>query len=105
MANRRRPWDALFRISEWAKTQGAGGGLTSVQVAVKVDHRDGPVGTVDRSQQRQRDGVVATEGNHSRQGFALLRGAELVGIGGWVACEDIVVALFDLVQSPCVVVP
>lgn len=40
-----------------------GGGLTGVEVAVEVDHRDGAVGTVDGSQERQGDGVVPAEGD------------------------------------------
>ena len=41
-------------------------------MAVKVDHRHWPVGTVDGSQQGQRDGVVAAKRDDTGQGLALL---------------------------------
>lgn len=80
-------------------------GPPGVEVGVEVDDRDRPVGPVDRSQQGQRDGVVTAERDHPGQGLALLRRAELVSVRSWVACENSMVALFDLVKSPCVVIP
>lgn len=79
-------------------------GPPGVEVGVEVDDRDGAVGPVDGPQQGQRDGVVSSERDDPGQDLALLRRAELIGVGGWVPCEDGVVALFDLVKSPCVVV-
>lgn len=80
-------------------------GAPGVEVGVEVDDRNGPVGPVDRPQQGQRDGVVSAERDDPGQGLALLRRAELVGVGGWLAGQDAVVTLLDLVKSPCVIVP
>lgn len=61
-------------------------GLPSVEMAVKVDDRHRPVGAVDGPQQRQGDGVVATQGNDSGQRLALERTLDgrtgLIGVGG-----------------------
>lgn len=70
-----------------------------------MDDRHRPVGPVDRPQQGKGDGVVSTERNDPRQGLALLCRAQLVSIRGWVAREDGMVALFDLMKSPRVVIP
>lgn len=48
--------------------------------------------------------MVTTEGDHARQRLALLRRADLVRVGGWIAGEDAIVALLNLVKSPRVVV-
>lgn len=74
-------------------------------MAVKVHYRHGAVCAVDGAQQRQGDGVVAAEGDDARQGLALLGWAGLVRVGCWIAREDAVVALLDLVKRPAVVVP
>lgn len=48
--------------------------------------------------------MVAAEGDDAGEGLALLGGAGFVGVGLGGAREDRVVAFFDLVKSPCVVV-
>lgn len=79
--------------------------LTGVQVAIEVDHRDGSICAVDGSQQREGDGVVTAQRDDTGKCLALLRGAELVGVGGGGTREDAVMTLLDLVKSPSVVVP
>lgn len=81
------------------------GGRTGVQVAVKVDDGDGPVGALDGPQQGQGDGVVAAEGDDAGERLALDGGAALVGVGRGRAREDAVVAILDLLERPGVVVP
>lgn len=49
--------------------------------------------------------MVAAEGDDSWQGLTVLCGALLLGVCGGGAGEDAVVAFFDLVEGPCVVVP
>jgi hypothetical protein len=73
-------------------------------VAVKVDDRDGTVGTVDRPQQGQGDGVVAAECDDPGQGLALDGRASLVRIRGRGAREDPEVTFLNLFQSPGVVI-
>lgn len=74
-------------------------------MAVEVNDRDWSVGSVDGPQQRECDGVVAAQGDNTGERLAAFRRAELVSVGGRGAIEDVKVALFDLVQSPRVVVP
>lgn len=80
-------------------------GAPGIEVGVKMDDRHRPVGPVDRPQQGKRDGVVSTKRNDPRQGLALLCRAQLVSIRGWVAREDGMVAFFDLMKSPRIVIP
>ena len=49
--------------------------------------------------------MVAAEGDDSWQGLTVLCGAFLLGVCGGGAGEDAVVAFFDLVEGPCIVVP
>lgn len=74
-------------------------------MAVEVNDGDRAVGLVDTAQQRQGDGVVTAEGDDTRQGFARPGHAVLVGIGVGLAHEDAVVALFNLLDGPFIVVP
>ncbi len=48
--------------------------------------------------------MVAAEGDDTRQGFAVLGGPDLVSIGLGLAGEEGVVAFFDLVKGPGIVV-
>lgn len=73
-------------------------------MAVKVDDGDRPVGAVDGPQQGEGDGVVAAEGDDARERLALDGRAALVGVGRRGAGEDAVVAVFDLLERPGVVV-
>ena len=80
------------------------GGMT-VQMAIEMDHGDGTIRLVNAAQQRKGDGVVASHGDNPRQGLASLGEAVLISIGVRFAHEDAVVAFFDLLDSPRVVVP
>lgn len=79
-------------------------GLPRVEMGVEVDHANGAVGAVDGAQQGQGDGVVAAEGDDTRQGLAVLGRAGLVGVGLGLAAQDGVVAFLDLVEGVGVVV-
>jgi hypothetical protein len=74
-------------------------------MAIKVNDGDGTVGTVDRSQQGQGDGVVSAKRDDSRQGFTLDCRAPLVRICRRRAREDLKMTVFNLLKSPSVVVP
>lgn len=80
------------------------GSHTCVEMAVKVNHRDGSVGTVDGAQQRQGDGVVASESDETGQRLAELGWALLLAISGRSAREELVVPFLDLLQCPSVVI-
>ena len=71
---------------------------------VEMYDTDGTVRAVDASKQGQRNGVVTTEGNDTREGRAFEGGAFLVGVRSWRPREDAVVAFFDLVDSVGVVI-
>lgn len=71
---------------------------------IEVDYGDGTVCTVDGAEEGKGDGVVAAEGDDSWEGLAVLGGSFLFGVCGWGAGEDAVVAFFDLVEGPCVVI-
>jgi hypothetical protein len=78
--------------------------LTGVKMAVKVYNRHWTVGTVDRTQQGQRDGVVTAQGDDTGERLALLRKTSLVGIGLGISGQDVVMSFLNLLQSPSVVV-
>ena len=54
-------------------------GVPGVEVGVEVQHGNRPVVAVQRPQQRQRDGVVAAEGDQLRATVAQLVGRALDG--------------------------
>jgi hypothetical protein len=80
------------------------GRLTSVQMAVEVNHRDRTVSAVDRPQKRQCNSMVSAEGDDARQGFSLDRGSPFVSVCCGSAGENLIVAFLDLRKCPCVVV-
>lgn len=88
--------------SQWRSARGDIG--EALQMAVKVDDSDGAIGLVHAAQQRQSDGVVTTHGNDTRKGLSLLRWAKLLAIVCGLAHEDGVVTLFNLLDSPLVVI-
>ena len=57
-------------------------GPPRVEVAVEVHDRDGAVGGGHAPQQGEGDGVVATQGDDSRQGFAMFGRTGEVSAGG-----------------------
>lgn len=70
-----------------------------------MDYRNGPVGTVDGAQKWESDGVVAAEGDDARQHLATFGRAKLVGIGHRRSRQQLVVAVFNLLKSPCIIIP
>jgi NADH:ubiquinone oxidoreductase subunit B-like Fe-S oxidoreductase len=48
--------------------------------------------------------VIASHGDHTREGLALLRKSNLICVCGRLAHQNAVVTFFDLVDSPCWVV-
>lgn len=71
---------------------------------VEVNDGNGAVCFVHAPKQRKCDGVVPAESNDSWEGLAVLRNSRLFGIGCGLSHQDAVVALFDLVKSPLIVV-
>lgn len=69
-----------------------------------MDDGDGTVGAVHAPEQGKRDGMVTSEGDYTRESLAVLGNAWLFCGGLWVSHQDTVVTLFDLVESPGVVV-
>ncbi len=70
-----------------------------------MDYRYRAVSSVDGTQQGESDGVVTSEGYDARQGLAVLCRAEFFGACHGRAGEEIVVAMFNLLQSPSIVIP
>ena len=79
-------------------------GAPGVEVGVEVDDGDGAVGARDGAEEGESDGVVAAKGDEAGEGFAGLGVPRQVGVGGWGARQEIVVALFNLPQCVGVVV-
>ena len=79
--------------------------LPGVEVAVEVNHTDGPVGLVYGSEKREGDGVVTSESDEARERFAELRYTRFTGSGVGFAHQERVVPVFDLLESIRVVVP
>lgn len=73
-------------------------------MAVKVNHRDGAVGTVDGAEKGEGDGVVTTKSDETRERPALHGGASLVAIRGRAARQEVEVSLLDLMKGPGVVI-
>jgi hypothetical protein len=78
--------------------------LPSIKMRVEVYHRDWAVSAVDRSEKRQSDCVITSEGDNPGKSLSILRWTFFFGVGRWSAGQDRVVSLFDLVKSPSVVV-
>ncbi len=77
-------------------------GVPGVQVGVEVQHRDRAVVAVQRAQQRQRDGVVAAEGDQLGAAVAQLVGGALDGGDGFGDVERVhrdVAGVGDLVHG------
>ena len=87
-------------------------GLPGVQVRVKMNHRDSTVGTVDRAQEGQDDGMVASQSDDTgvmlsvgRDRYKWFAGDGVVPKGRKrVAMEKSLVSVFDLLDGVLVVV-
>jgi hypothetical protein len=75
-----------------------------IKMRVKVNNRNWTISTIHRPQQRKRNRMITAQSNHTRQSLAMLAGTRGAGIGGRLTHQDAVVALFDLLDGPLVVV-
>lgn len=73
-------------------------------MTIKMNHRHWPICLVNTPQQRQRDGMVTPHGDNPREGLAGLGETAFVGVGERLAHEEAVVALFDLLDCPGIVI-
>lgn len=73
-------------------------------MAIEVDHSNRSVRLVNTPQQRKGNCVVTTHGNDTGEGLASLRKTLLVCVGEGLAHEDAVVAFFNLLDSPGIVI-
>lgn len=71
---------------------------------VEVDDCDRSVGPVHAAEQGKGNGVVAAKSDDSWEGFAVLRGPDFLRIGCWLTHENAVVAFFNLLDGPFVVI-
>jgi hypothetical protein len=71
---------------------------------VVVINENSPVGFVDAPEQWERDGVVTTERDDTREGLAGLADAWLLGCGVGGTGQEGIVAIFNLLEGVCVVV-
>ena len=86
--------------------------LPGIEVRIKVDHRDGPVGSVDGAQKRQNDGMISPEGNDARMMLSVGRdGHERLASRGVIpeggegfAMEQGLVSLLNLLDGELVVI-
>lgn len=79
-------------------------GLPGVEVGVEVDDADGAVGAVHASQEREGDGVVASEGDDSRECLSILARPFLFRVRSRRAAQDGIVAFLNLFEGVGVVV-
>jgi hypothetical protein len=70
-----------------------------------VDDRDWTVSAVDRSEEGQSDCVITSECDDPGKSLPVLGWSFLFGVGRWRASQDGVMPLFNLVESPGVVIP
>ena len=79
-------------------------GFPGVEVGVEVDYADGTVGFVYGAQERERYGVVTTEGDDAREGLLLERRTNFVGVGHGGTHQEGIVTFFNLLNRVGVVV-
>lgn len=74
------------------------------QMTIKMNHCHRSVCLVDAPQQGESNGVVTAHGNDARQRLTSTREPQLVSVCEWLAHENAVVSLLDLLNSPGVIV-
>lgn len=79
-------------------------GPPGVEVRVEMYDADGTVGLVDGAEKGECNGVVASEGYDAGECPFVLGWADLLGIGGGCAHEEVVVTVLDLLDCVGVVV-
>ena len=70
--------------------------LPSIEMGVKVDDRDWPVGTVDRTEERKSNCVISTKSDDSGKCLSILCRPFLLGIGRRRAGQNSIVTFFNL---------
>ena len=70
-----------------------------------MNHADGSISFVHRTEEGKRDGVVTAEGDDTRQGLLLERRAWSRGVGHGGPHKELVVTVLDLLNSIGIVVP
>lgn len=76
-----------------------------VKMRIEVDDRNGTICAVHATKQRKGDRVVAAQCDHARESPALERRTDLARVGCWCPHHNAVMALFDLVDGPGIIVP
>ena len=69
-----------------------------------MNDADGTVGFVYGPEQRERDRMVTTQSDDAGEGFAFQCGAKFVCIGLGLAHEELVMAVFDLLDGVGIVI-
>lgn len=75
-----------------------------IKVRIKVDDSDGAVSLVHTSQKWQSDGVISSERYYSWQSPAAFRDTNFFCISCRLPHQETIVAFFDLVDGPRIVV-
>jgi hypothetical protein len=73
-------------------------------MAVKMNHTNGSIFTVDATQQREGNGMITTKSNQSRKSLALLRPTCNIRICLRCPREKVVVAFFNLLERIGVII-
>jgi hypothetical protein len=72
---------------------------------VEVNDCDRTIRLIHAAEKRQSNSVVASERYHPRKRLAMLRDSKLFSISGRFTHENRIVAFFDLVDGPGIIVP
>ena len=75
-----------------------------VQVGIEMNDADGAVGFVYGAEQRERDCMVTAQSDDTGEGFAFFCRANFVCVGLRAAHEELVMAVFDLLDGVGVVI-
>ena len=73
-------------------------------MGVEMNDCDRPIRLVDAAEQRQRDGVVTTQGDDAGEGLSVDRDTRLIGISVRLPHQELIVPLLDLANRPGVIV-
>lgn len=74
-------------------------------MTIEMDDRNRSISLVDTPQQGQGDGMIATHGDDAGESLARSRETVLISVGEGLPHEEIVVAMFDLLDGPVIVIP
>lgn len=74
-------------------------------MTIKMNYCNRPIGLVETPQQGKGNGMVAAHGDDAREGFSSSRETVFIGVSVGFAHEEAVVALFNLLDCPCVIIP